>query len=87
MVNHLEGAARRKLHNRSEAIAKMVSRIVRDDDDTQVISWIHTGSPAQHSGLSAQDKIVAIDGTTLGESKMDDILEKVLLVAKNRSYQ
>ena len=48
---------------------------VMDNNDTQVISWNRYDSPAQQSGLSARDRVVAIDGTPMGESKMDDILK------------
>jgi predicted metalloprotease with PDZ domain len=48
---------------------------VMDDNDTQVISWIQYDSPAQQSGLSAQDRVVAIDGTPMSERTMDAVLE------------
>ena len=42
---------------------------------SQAISRIEWDSPAQKSGLSAQDQVVAVDGVPLGSRKLDDILK------------
>ena len=45
------------------------------ENNNQVISLIRYDSPAQKAGLSAQDKILAIDGAPSEKSKMADILK------------
>ena len=44
---------------------------------SHVISRIEYDSPAEHSGLSVQDDILAIDGVPLGSRSLDDILKTV----------
>jgi predicted metalloprotease with PDZ domain len=39
------------------------------------ISRIEVDSPARASGLSAQDQIIAVDGSPLGNRRLDDILK------------
>jgi predicted metalloprotease with PDZ domain len=48
---------------------------VMDNAKNQAISLIEYDSPAQHSGLSAQDQILAIDGVPTGKNKIDDLLK------------
>ena len=57
-----------------------------------VISRVEVDSPARASGLSAQDQILGVDGSPLGNRKIDDILKtkkpgdtiKLLLTGANR---
>jgi predicted metalloprotease with PDZ domain len=65
------------------------------DNNNQIISWIQYDSPAQKSGLSAQDQILAIDGVPAGKSRMADILKtkkpgdkiKLLVTHNNRDKE
>ena len=46
-----------------------------DVGNNQTISRIEWDSPAQRSGLSAQDQVLALDGVPMRNQKMDDILK------------
>jgi predicted metalloprotease with PDZ domain len=46
-----------------------------DIGTNQTIARIEWGSPAQESGLIAQDQILALDGVPVANRKLDDILK------------
>ena len=46
-----------------------------DVGNNQTVTRIEWGSPAQESGLSAQDQILAIDGVPVAIRKLDDFLK------------
>jgi predicted metalloprotease with PDZ domain len=59
-----------------------------------VISRVELDSPARAAGLSAQDQILGIDGSPLGNRKIDDILKTkqpgeamMILVARGNRFE